>query len=559
MKVSDYVAQFLIEKGITQGFSVTGGFAMHLNDSFGDKLNMVYQHGEGPCGYAAVGWSKMANKPSMVCVTAGCGATNAVTPCLIAYQDSTPVIFISGGVPHKESIRTLQHSTRTYSGSDCDILDMVKNITKYSVELGPNSDFKFELEKLYHHMTTGRPGPVWVSIPLDVQPLQVNFDSKFEIEIGTKIEDDFPVGPWERAQRPVILVGNGIHLSNTAPELEEFVRRHNVPVVCSYFGSELVPEYNVGRVGILGDRTGNMVLQNADFVLCLGCRVSKAIIGYRPEWFCREASFICIDVEGTGHGRVIKMDLRDFFAEFQKKIPVKTGQWGWLDHARQLRDKWGRELPNPGSHKCPYNFMNKFFTLKPAGEACVASSGSIFCVAWHQYLAKPGDRYLVSSHGDMGFELPAAIGAAIASEGRAVWPIIGDGSFQLNLQEIQTILDLNLPVKILYFNNGGYGAIQITQDTYFKRRFGVEPRCPNIHAICNAYGLKYFGSDQIQTAIDHHGPCLVEIVCDVQQRHPRLMNKMNEDGTFKNTPMEDMYPFLEREEFRANMFVKEVL
>ena len=202
--------------------------------------------------------------------------------------------------------------------------------------------------------------------------------------------------------------------------------------------------------------------------------------------------------------------------------------------------------------------MNKFFTLKPAGEACVASSGSIFCVAWHQYLAKPGDRYLVSSHGDMGFELPAAIGAAIASN-NTVWPIVGDGSFQLNLQEIQTILDLNLSVKILYFNNGGYGAIQITQDAYFKRRFGVEPKCPNIHAICSAYGLKYFGSDQIQTAIDHHGPCLIEIVCDVQQRHPRLVNKMNEDGTFKNTPMEDMHPYLSREEFRANMFVKEVL
>jgi acetolactate synthase-1/2/3 large subunit len=434
---------------------------------------------------------------------------------------------------------------------------MVKHITKYSVELRPDSDVNLELEKLYYHMTTGRPGPVWVSIPLDVQPLQVNFGSKFEIEHAPVSYEEFPVDLWERARRPVILAGNGIHLSNTAPELVEFVRRHGVPLVCSYFGSELVPEYNMGRVGILGDRTGNMVLQNADFVLCLGCRVSKAIIGYRPDWFCREASFICIDIEGTGHGRVIKMDLRSFFSDFQKKIPIKSGHWGWLDHTRQMRDKWGRELPNPGSHSCPYNFLNKFFTLKPAGEACVASSGSIFCVSWHQYLPKEGDRYIVSSHGDMGFELPAAIGASIASN-KTVWPIIGDGSFQFNLQEIQTIIDLNLPVKILYFNNGGYGAIQITQDTYFKRRFGVELKCPNIHAICTAYGLTYFESNQIQAAIDHNGPCLVEIICDVQQRYPRLMNKMNEDGTFQNTPMEDMYPFLDRDEYRANMFVKEV-
>ena len=558
MKVSEYVATFLVEKGTTQCFSVTGGFAMHLNDAFGEKLNIVYPHGEGPCGYAAVGWSKMANKPSMVCVTAGCGATNAVTPCLIAYQDSTPVIFISGAVPHKESVRTLGHTTRTYSGSDCDIIDMVKHITKYSVELEPTSNFKVELEKLWYHMTSGRPGPVWLSIPLDVQALQVpEEEGAFHIPPESSSADaDFPVRLWEEAQRPVILVGNGIHLSNTASQLEEFVRKHSVPVVCSYFGTDLVPEYNVGRVGILGDRAGNMTLQNADFVLCLGCRVSKAVIGYRPEWFCREASFVRIDVE-EGYGQVIKMDLRVFFSEFQNKIPVKTSEW--LTKAREFKAKWGRELPNPDSLSCPYNFLHKFFTIKPEGDVCVASSGSIFCVAWHQYLAKPGDRYIVSSHGDMGFEVPAAIGAALAAQGETVWPIVGDGSFQLNLQEIQTIVSLNVPVKILYFNNGGYGAIQITQDAYFKRRFGVEPSCPNVQNICKAYGLPYFGSDQVQVAIDHDGPCLVEIICDVQQRHPRLMNKMNEDGTFKNTPMEDMYPFLDRDEFRANMFIKEVV
>jgi len=438
---------------------------------------------------------------------------------------------------------------------------MVKHITKYSVELDPNSNFKLELEKLWYHMTSGRPGPVWLSIPLDVQALYVPDDDGSEgfcAPPASPVSADFPVSLWENAQRPVILVGNGIHLSNTASQLEEFVRKHTVPVVCSYFGTDLVPEYNVGRVGILGDRTGNMTLQNADFVLCLGCRVSKAVIGYRPEWFCREASFVSVDIEGEGYGQVIKMDLRDFFSEFQNKIPVGTTR-DWLAKTQEFKAKWGRELPNPDSPSCPYNFLNKFFTIKPEGGVCVASSGSIFCVAWHQYLAKPGDRYIVSSHGDMGFEVPAAIGAALASNGRTVWAIVGDGSFQLNLQEVQTIVSLNVPVKILYFNNGGYGAIQITQDSYFKRRFGVEISCPNIENICRAYGLPYFESANIQAAIDHHGPCLVDIVCDVQQRHPRLVNKMNEDGTFKNTPMEDMYPFLDREEFRANMFIKEVL
>jgi acetolactate synthase-1/2/3 large subunit len=554
MKVADLVSKFLIEKGITHGFSVTGGFAMHLNDSFGQTMNIVYTHGENPAGYAAVGWAKAMNAPCMACVTAGCGATNALTPCLIAYQDSTPVIFISGGVPYKESVRTLCHSTRTYSGSDCDIIDMVRNITKYAVEFTPTTKFGTELDVLYWHMTHGRPGPVWLSIPLDVQPLETDDTSYFVVPSTCPKQNDFPMDAWETSQRPVILIGNGIHLSNTSEALEKFVEKHQVPVVASYFGTDLAPEYNIGRVGILGDRSGNMTLQNADFVLCLGCRVSKAIVGYRPEWFCREATVVRIDVEPSDTSYVIQMDLRDFFATEQLSKKECTG---WLAKTREWKQKWSRELPNPGSPKCPYNFLHNFFNLKPAGEACVTSSGSIFCASWHQYLAKPGDRYILSSHGDMGFEVPASIGAAWAL-GKPVWSIVGDGSFQLNLQEVQTILTYKIPVKILYFNNGGYGAIQITQDQYFKRRFGVDIECPKISKICNAYDLVYFTGDQIEAAIAHEGPCLVEIVCNVQQRHPRLMNKMNPDGTFQNTPMEDMYPFLDREEFRVNMFVKEV-
>jgi acetolactate synthase-1/2/3 large subunit len=555
MKVSEYIAQFLLEREITQCFSVTGGFAMHLNDSFGAHLNVVYPHGENPAGYAAIGWSKMTNKPSVVCVTSGCGTTNAVTPCLIAYQDSTPIFFISGGVPHKESIRTLQHSTRTYSGSDCDIIDMVKNITKYCVNFTPESDIQFEMEKLYWYMTSNRPGPVWIHIPLDIQSMVVKSGKSFEIPNTLNYDIIFPFDIWQNSKRPVILVGNGIHLSNTSNELNNFVQKHNIPVVSSYFGTDLVPDYNVGRVGILGDRTGNMTLQNADFVLCLGCRINKSIIGYRPEWFCREATIVSINIEDIDIGQTIKIDLRNFFSNIE--LPLKMNHEWWLEKTRSWKKKWGRELPNPTSNNCPYTFLNKFFDIKPPGETCVASSGSIFCVAWHQYLAKPGDRYLVSSHGDMGFELPAAIGASIASK-NTVWSIVGDGSFQFNLQELQTIKSLNLPVKILYFNNGGYGAIRITQDMYFQRRFGVEIDCPDIQLICHAYGIKYFSSNEIETAIVYNGPCLVEVVCEVQQRHPRLMNKMNEDGTFVNTPMEDMYPFLNREEFRANMFVKDL-
>jgi acetolactate synthase-1/2/3 large subunit len=552
MKVSEYVANYLVEHGVTQCFSVTGGFAMHLNDSFGEKLKVVYQHGESPCGYSAVGYSKMKQQPSVVCVTAGCGATNAVTPCLIAYQDSVPVFFISGAVPHKENVRFLEHSTRTYSGSDCDIIDMVKNITKFSHELWDPKLIRSVLDECMWNLTNGRHGPVWLSIPLDIQALQVP-DTLSEWSrpvVSLNSQSNFPMDAWNSARRPVLLVGNGIRTSGAVHQLEKFVEKHRIPVVCSYFGTDLVPDFNIGRVGILGDRPGNFTLQNADFVLSLGCRTSKSVIGYRPEWFCREATFVSINIEES-HGTTIKMDLVDFF---KLDLPAKdTHQW--FSKTLEWKSKWGRELPNPGSNTCPYNFMKTFFDKKPSCETIVVSSGSIFCVAWHQCIVKPGDRYILSSHGDMGFEVPAAIGCAIES-GRTTWAIVGDGSFQYNVQELQTIKTLGVPVKILYFNNGGYGAIQITQDSYFKRRFGVEVQCPDIKKVCQSWDIQYF--TDVCDAIEYDGPCLVEVKCMVQQRHPRLQNLMNPNGTFENKPLEDMYPFLDRAEFRVNMFVKEI-
>jgi acetolactate synthase I/II/III large subunit len=546
MKVSDYIADFLLKNGIKQCFSVTGGFAMHLNDSFGEKLNVVYQHGENPCGYSATGYSKMNQEPSVVCVTAGCGATNAITPCLIAYQDSVPVFFISGAVPSKENVRYLKHSTRTYSGSDCDIIDMVHHITKFSYELTDPAELQMILEKCVWNLTNGRPGPVWLSVPLDIQALQVpeQLDTWFPPISNCSSIESFPLDMWVSSQRPVVLVGNGVHLSKTRKQFEEFVTIHKIPVVSSFFGTDLIPEYNVGHVGILGDRTGNFVIQNSDFVLSIGCRVNKSIVGYKPEWFCREATIFNANLENG-------IDLREFF---KQKLPVKNCNV-WLSKTFEWKKEWSRELPNPGVEMCPYNSMRLFFDNKPAGQNVVVSSGSVFCIAWNQCVIKKDDRYILSSHGDMGFEVPAAIGVAIESK-RTTWAIVGDGSFQYNIQELQTIKTLQLPVKILYFNNEGYGAIKLTQDAYFKRRFGVDVACPDVEKVCKAWDFQYFTS--IEEAIHWDGPCLVEVKCFVQQRHPRLQNVMKDDGTFENKPLEDMYPFLDREIFYANMYIKEI-
>jgi acetolactate synthase-1/2/3 large subunit len=486
----------------------------------------------------------MNQTPSVVCVTAGCGATNAVTPCLIAYQDSVPVFFISGAVHQKENVRFLEHSTRTYSGSDCDIIDMVKNITKFSHELWDPKLIRSVLDECLWNLTNGRPGPVWLSIPVDVQTKQVPDEHPAWFPPEKPVSAPFPMDVWNNAKRPVILVGGGVWNSGTVPQFEKFVISHQIPVVCSFFGTDLVPDFNVGRVGNIGDRTGNFVIQNADFVLVLGCRMSKTIIGYRPEWFAREATVFSVTLENG-------MDLRDFFS---LQFPQKDHS-DWLAKTRVWKSMWFREMPNPGKIDCPYTILSDFFDKKPVCQNIVVSSGSIYCAAWHTCVVKPGDRFISSGHGDMGYEVPCAIGCALES-GRTTWAIVGDGSFQFNVQELQTIKTLNVPVKILYFNNGGYGAIQITQDAYFKRRFGVEVPCPDIQKVCTAWDFPYFTN--LNDAIVHVGPCLVELKCSVQQRYPRLSNVMKPDGTFDNRPIEDMFPFLDRELFKTNMCVASI-
>jgi len=550
MKVSDYVAHYLKDSGISQCFSVTGGFAMHLNDSFGAVLDVLYQHGENPCGYSAIGYSKINTQPSVVCVTAGCGATNAVTPCMIAYQDSVPVFFISGAVPSKENLRHLEHSTRTYSGSDCDIVDMVKHITKFSYEITDPSETPNILSRCVWELTSGRPGPVWLSIPLDIQSKEVPDQTASWVPPVLNFTEKFPVDLWAKAERPVIIAGNGIHLSKTEAEFLAFVKKHSVPVISTYFGTDLVSEFNIGRVGVIGDRAGNFTVQNADLVLALGVNMAKSVTGYRSDWFARGAKVVSVNIENVHFGDVVHMDLKNFF---DIDLPVKNST-SWLAKTREWKAMWSGELPNPTQNNCPYTQLNEFYKLKPPGGVCVASAGSIFCVNWHQFLCKDEDRFIVSSHGDMGFEVPCAIGCALASR-KTVYCVVGDGSFQFNMQELQTIKTLNLPVKILYFNNGGYGAIQVTQDSYFKRRFGVEVACPDVRKVCEVYDIPYF--TDVHTMIAHDGPCLLEFKCIVQQRHPRLSNQMKPDGTFDNRPFEDMYPFLDRETFRVNMVNKD--
>ena len=569
MKVSDFITDFLIKKNIQKCFSVTGGFAMHLNDSFGQKLDVIYTHGEQPAGYAAIGWSSYKHNPSICCVTSGCGATNAITPCLIAYQDSVPVLFISGQVQKNDNIRSYGGKIRGYFGSDCDIVECVKGITKYAVELIEPMDTLKVLEECYHNLTTGRLGPVWISIPVDVQSMQVpeimeNWTYPLDNSISVVSKEFIDV--WSNSKRPIILAGNGIHLSKTKEKFREFLERHKIPYVVSFFGSDLGDDY-IGKTGLIGNRAGNFAIQNADLVLCLGSRLCKSITGYKRELFAREAKIVYIDIDESEFISEKKLDIQlhmDLNTFFDYELPTINICEKWIQKNKEWKELWEEEIPErSGTLVCPYRHLNAFFREKNGNSIVTMSSGSIYCVGWHMYRYKEGDRFITSGHGDMGYEVASSIGASLHS--KRTYVIVGDGSFQYNIQDLQILKQHNLPVTILLFNNDGYGAIKITQSTVFKREYGTSSKSDitfcDIEKVSNAYDIPYYKveKDEDTEYLNHtNGPIIVEIICNIQARFPRTANKPLPNGTFKNMPHEEMEPFLDDEFINTNLFVKRI-
>jgi acetolactate synthase-1/2/3 large subunit len=599
VKVSDFITNFLIKNGLGTVFTITGGFAMHLNDSFGKNpdFDIYYQHHEQACGYAATGFTKTNSKPCIVCTTAGCAATNTISPCLVAHQDSLPILFISGQVKSNESIRamnTKQMKLRHYAGADCDIISMVTSITKYAYEITKIEEVRPVLIEAVKNLINGRPGPVWISIAVDIQGFLMD-DDIIPITIPVIQKDIIGQTPnFEnlkevrklllKSERPMIIAGNGIKLGHCNEKFKLFLEKYKIPVGVTFHGTDLIESNNelyVGKIGLIGDRAGNFAIQNCDLLISLGCRMAQGIIGYRSDWFAREAKIVYIDNDenelaktNTHYDLKINMDLNMFFDNFNYDFTDsnKKNNW-WVEKCNHWKNKWQFETPSDLSDENginPYHLLKIFFDKAPENKVILSSSGSIITNVWHMVNVKKGDKFIISSQGDMGFELPASIGSQIAEPGKMIVPIFGEGSFQLNIQELQTIVQYELPIKILLFNNGAYGAIEITQKNFFKAKFGVDYSSglsfPNSEKIANAYGIKYLSvskNENIEYSIQDflsysQGPIILEIFCCIQGRVPRLNAIKNEDGTFTNRPFEDMDPFLEREEFEREMIVKVV-
>ena len=583
MRVSDYIIKTLELGGIEAVFTITGGFAMHLNDSFGrSNLKVHYQHHEQACGYSAVGYTKACGKPSVVCTTAGVAATNAISPCLVAYQDSVSVLFISGQVNSTDTIRSKNTGTmklRHYAGADCDIIDAVSGITKYSHEVTSVEELPSVMMKALENLCTGRPGPVWLSMPLDIQGKQIDlppliYDTpSYTIEKLNLSEVYECIG---KSKRPLLLIGNGVKFCRQ--EFLSFIETYPIPCVFTMLSSDLLETnhlLNIGKVGILGDRHGNFALQNCDLLISIGCRMAQGVVGYRAEWFSRESKRIYVDndpneLQKTNIRYDVKLqtNVRTFFSSFEMDIPDYSE---WVSKCTHWKHRWLFETPEFDKTQPinPYFALKSFYNSSPSNKITIASSGSIVTNIWHMLNVKSNDVFILSSQGDMGFELPAAIGCQIACPDKCVVTILGEGSLQLNIQEFQTIVQYSLPVKMFVFNNATYGAIEMTQKNFFNTKFGVDLSSgisfPDTEKIANAYGIHYLSvrtyeefEASIKQFLDYPGPVILEVFCCIQSRYPRLSAIKNEDGTFTNRPFEDMFPFLEREDLKNEMIVSQV-
>ena len=588
-RVTDIVASFLVDQGIKEIFTLTGGGAMFLNDgiALNDDINVICNHHEQACAMGAVAYAKYKNGLSTAMLTTGCGATNAITGLLDAWQDNTPVIFISGQIKRKETSRNAQTSLRQFGVQEADIISIVESLTKYSVMVNEPREILYHLEKAAHLAMAGRPGPVWIDIPLDVQGFSIDVDELEcftpEVEATQEIEgiEQF-IEMYEQAERPIILAGNGVRLSSSVDKLREFASKNNIPCVVSYLAADYFEQDNpnyVGRLGIKGDRAGNFAVQNSDLIISLGSRLSVCLTGFEYELFARDSKLVVIDIDEDEHKKdtvsidqFIHADVGGFLSNIESKVTPKALGY-WQEKCVYWKNKWPVYQEGYDTNTVNmYEFTKTLSELASEDAIVVSDAGSSYYVTSQSFtLNSNRQRYITSgAQADMGFTLPAAIGACIAAN-KPVVGITGDGSFQLNIQELQTIKHYNLPVKLIVWNNNGYLSIRATQDKFFDgRRIGTDSESgvsfPEVEKIANAYELPYVKINNVgelkgklSGVLLASGPVICEVICpENQEIIPTVSAVRNKDGSMTSKPIEDMYPFLDRDEFLSEMIIKPI-
>lgn len=586
VKVAKFIADFVAEHGIEHVFTVTGGGAMHLNDAFGHhpQLKSIYNHHEQACAIAAEGYARLTGKMALVCVTSGPGGTNAITGVLGGWLDSIPMFVVSGQVKRETTIRARNLDMRQLGDQEYDIVASVKPMTKYAeMVLDPN-DIRYHLEKAWYLCQNGRPGPVWIDVPLDVQAAIVEtdelkgyegpYDEKPEYD---KNKTDDIIARLCKAKRPVILAGTGIRLAEALPEFLAFVEKMKIPVVTAWNAHDVLPDnspYFCGRPGTVGTRGGNFVVQNADCLFVLGCRMNIRQISYNYQSWAQKAYKIVVDIDKRELAKpTVKVDmpiwadLKDVLVELNKK-EITPNHSEWLQWSHDINLKYPTALPEYYKTEVlnPYVFIKEFTNGLKDDDKIVCGNGSACVIGFQAAVIKEHTRLFTNSGcAAMGYGFPAAIGACVAEKGKRVVCIDGDGSFQMNLQELQTVVYNKLNLKIIYFNNNGYHSIRQTQTNLFKGQplvgvcDGNGVSFPDMEKIAWAYGLPYIKVTKIEeigkllNAMEQDGPLFAEVVVDVAQNFaPKLSSKVLPDGKIVSPEIDDMFPFLERGEYEAN-------
>ena len=601
MKLSDYVIRFVADLGIKHVFLVVGGGAMHLNDSLGrcPEIEFVCNLHEQASSIAAENYAKATNGLGVALVTTGPGSTNAITGLAGAWLDSTPCLFLSGQVKRADRMFApggTPLGVRQMGIQEVDIVTIVSSLTKYAVTIDDPETIRYHLEKAVYLARTGRPGPVWIDIPIDVQAAPIDETSLrgfAPAELGDYETDGASLAADVRhvieelnaSERPVFLAGNGVRLAHAEPEFRELIGLLNIPVQTTWLSLDIIGQEHplyAGRPGSVAARGANFTVQNSDFLLSVGARLDRVITGYSPANFARGAKKVMVDVDpaelakmGDSVSLKIEADAGEFLREMlrQKDSIVRRDRNDWF---RQIAD-WDKRYPlvldeyrKPEGPVSIYHLSEVLAEEIAADDYIVSgSSGSGIELFLLALKVKGGQRvFHTTALGAMGFGIAASIGACLGSDRRRIVCVDGDGGFQFNIQELETVRRLQLPIKFFVLNNNGYASIRLSQQTFFgQARIGCDDNTgqtlPDVRKVATAYGLETDEirdqsnlREEIRRVLARPGP----VVCDVhvipdEVRQPRLSSVQKPDGSFASRPLEDLYPFLDREEFRANMYI----
>jgi len=597
IRLSEYVIDCIAKMGVKTVFMVSGGGGMYLIDSLGRRndMNYICNHHEQASVIAAEGYQRETNNLGAALVTTGPAGTNTITGILCAWNDSIPLLVISGQANSKSLIGDTK--LRQRGVHEANITEIVKTVTKYAVTVKDEKMIRYHMKKALYLALHGRPGPVWIDIPLDIQAKMIN-----PLELKPFLPDDETVENIENlqelrkieevknqlasAERPIIIVGHGVRLSHCENAFLEFVEKYRIPVVTSKNAFDIVNddhELLAGRIGINGQRAGNFAVQNSDFVISLGCRLAFPTVGYAVENFAREAKKTAVDIDKNQleHANVkidfpINLDVGVFIREMDKQMENQflVNHWQcWINQCNKWRQKYPAVLQAWREEQLyvnPYYFYEVLSEEMKAEDTLVTDQGAAFYCFTVAFKTQKGQKAFTNGgFSPMGYGLPAAIGAACGKEKGQVVCVHGDGGLQMNIQELQTMVHNRLPVKLFVFDNKGYLSIKQTQTNYFDGFFvGCDPSsgvsCPDTMKIGEAYGIKSIQitdhkklREKIRAALDFDGPVIIDVKLNpMQVFEPKVISVKSDNGVMTSKPLEDMSPLLDREEFYSEMIIR---